>query len=232
MSNQTKTTALDRQETSLTDKMLESINEAVGQPVDGRRIVEILVQRRLLSINMFTWMLDNLICAMDDDEAREIAIGILREEYAGPNHRYEFLMEIVDLGLTRRDVLRRKPSKVTEDVMRGIARLTVELIEASDLERLTFLRFFAEILPGHEFAHLLDIMVEHEMIVANDSRFLRPHVNYDVVGNKEALSHAEQYRAQIEQLIEKGGDRKAVTKILRRSCDLRLRFYSQFAGTN
>ncbi len=217
-----------KQEAALTGQMVAAIDRAVGSPVNARRIVDILIQRRLLSINLFTWMVDTLLCAMEGDEARDIAIGILREEYAGPNHRYEFLMEIVALGIQRRDVLRRKPSPVTKQVMKRIGRVTLRLVDASELERLIFLRFFGEILPGHEFAHLLCIMQDQQMIEAEKSRFLWPHVNYDVIGHDEALSHADQYLIHIERLLGDIDDRAAVATLLQDACDIRLLFYSQF----
>ena len=199
------------EEEAYAKEVTRAIDAAAGPAVDRRRIVEILIQRRLLSINMFTWMLDNLICAMDDDEVREIAIGILRDEYAGPNHRYEFLKEIAGLGIPRRDVLQCKPTSVTRKVMKAIAAKTVELIDGTDLERVAFLRFFAEILPGQEFARLLEIMEEQGMLHPDRSVFLRPHVGYDVVGVKGHPSHAEQYRDHIDRLIAAGGDRSAVS---------------------
>lgn len=220
---------VERQEIAFRDEMLAAIDVASGASDDRRRMINILVQRRILSIDMFTWMVDHLICAIDDDEAREIAIGILRDEYCGPNHRYEFLMEIVQLGVTKRWVLRQRMSATTREVEKRIRKVTKYLIDATELERLAFLRFFSEVLPGQEFAHLLAILQNRKMIDPAASRFLRPHVNYDVVGIEDSLSHADQYRLHVARLLEQRSDLDLVERMLREARDIRILFYSQFA---
>src|SRR4051812_42905588 len=107
---------VERWEIAFRDEMLRAIDAAAGPPEDRRRIIDILVQRPLLSIDMFTWMVDHLICAIDDETVREIAVGILRDEYSGPNHRYEFLMEIAQLGVSKRWVLQQRTSTTTREV--------------------------------------------------------------------------------------------------------------------
>ena len=208
-------------------ELSSAIDAAVGEPPDPTRIRDVLVQRRLLSIHSFTWMMDNLICALDGDDAREVATGILRDEYAGPNHRFEFLKEIEALGHSRRDILECPPTPTTREAIKRIIRYTVSLTKASELRRLVFLRFFAEVLPGNEFAQIFDHALSIKLLSAERSRFLWPHIQFDVLGH-EQLSHAEQYQHLILGELNGETDESEAAEVMRWCCDLRLAFYGQF----
>lgn len=188
--------------------------------------VDILQQRRLLSLEQFTPMMDRIICATLTDDVRKIAEGILREEYGLHNHRYLFFKELRNLGVAREDIIEAKTTKTTEEVMARVEALVQRIQSTTEIERLVFLRYFAEVMPGHEFSQLSNLLHNSGLLLREDQVFLYPHVEYDVIG-KHGASHADQYLPIIAKVF-RPGDEGLIRRLIEESTDIRIHFYSQF----
>lgn len=212
-----------------TDRFMEFLeNRSAPVPANREVLIGVLKQRRLLSLDLFIWTLDRMICALECDQAREVAMGILREEYAQANHRYAFFLELRRLNVSRRVLIESRPTETTRSVMDQIVAMVHDLEAGGDLQRLIFLRFFAERLPGHEFSFLCKRLEQVELLSRAESRFLHPHYQFDITGEGGA-SHADQYLESITLLLDGADALAKATTILNRSVEIRCDFYRQFA---
>jgi hypothetical protein len=209
--------------------------------VDNKFLIEVLHQRRYLALH-FTLFCDIIICALEDETARGVAVDIVRAEYIGSNHREDFVREIMSvraamsLGSDRRDVVTHPISEESKRTVSSAIDLAFDAAKAeSDLARLVTLHFFGEVTPSHEFKRLFLALERRKLLDRDGSVFLYPHVIYDELGRVDsdgegALdAHAARYLSCIAPHLVAPGAWTIVEAWMRRIMQLRLAFYSQFS---
>ncbi len=121
------------------------------ETIDDDAFREILLQRRFVSL-MFPVMYDLGIDGLTEPVAVKVVREILREEYPDPSgetpsHREDLVADLLTLGATRAQVLGARPSAVTQSVIEGSFALLAEAsVSATDLELMTIIRFWGEVL--------------------------------------------------------------------------------------
>ncbi len=208
--------------------------EDIGQDA----FLEILLQRRFLSL-MFPVMYDVGIDGLTDPTAIKVVREILREEYPDPSgetpsHREDLVADLVTLGATRAQVLGSRPTAVTGAVIEGSFALIAEATErATDLELMTIIRFWGEVLVSVEYGEFWRRMEGRFADAGAVSRFYHPHHHHDgrdplATAGDDAATHSGRLGACLVRLLaaDDGEQRFAATE--ERVLALRLDFYDQF----
>lgn len=193
---------------------------------DRAGVLSILLQRRFLTF-CFTPMCEFLMCALDDEAARQVVASIIGDEYRETNHRLDYLAELEGLGVPRHAIYEEDISASTQKAATQILKSAMELRKAGDLRRLVFLRYMGEVSAGYEFNQLYHRLQDLGALDHRKSRFLEPHIRYDVTGGKEQ-SHADKYRDFIVDRVKSDADWVQVDEVLRQGARIRRLFYQQF----
>lgn len=208
--------------------------EEIGQDA----FLEILLQRRFLSL-MFPVMYDVGIDGLTDPAAIKVVREILREEYPDPSgqtpsHREDLVADLVTLGASRERVLASRPTPVTRSVIERSFALIAEATErATDLELMTIIRFWGEVLVSVEYGEFWRRM-EAQFAAANAvSRFYHPHHHHDgrdplADATDEAATHSGRLGACLVRLLDGEGGEERFAHTEARVLSLRLEFYDQF----
>jgi len=208
------------------------------EQIEEAAFLEILLQRRFLSL-MFPVMYDVGIDGLTDPTAIKVVREILREEYPDPSgetpsHREDLVADLVTLGATRAQILAARPTAATQAVMEGSFAVLAEATErATDLELMTIIRFWGEVLVSVEYGEFWRRM-EGEFSAADAvSRFYHPHHHHDgrdplATAGDDAATHSGRLGACLVRLLDgdDGEQRFAATE--GRVLALRLDFYDQF----
>lgn len=200
--------------------------------------LEILLQRRFLSL-MFPVMYDIGIDGLSDPTAIKVVRGILREEYPDPSgetpsHREDLVADLLTLGATRAQVLTSRPTAVTKAVIERSFALVAEATEGdSDLELMTIIRFWGEVLVSVEYGEYWRRMDAQFGAAGAVSRFYHPHHHHDgrdplSTAAEDSATHSGRLGAWLVPLLDgrDGEERFAATEA--RVLALRLEFYDQF----
>ncbi len=208
--------------------------EEIGQDA----FLAILLQRRFLSL-MFPVMYDVGIDGLTDPIAIKVVREILREEYpdpsgATPSHREDLVADLVTLGATRAQILASRPTPVTQSVIERSFALLAEATERdTDLELMTIIRFWGEVLVSVEYGEFWRRMKAQFAAADAVSRFYHPHHHHDgrdplATAGDDAATHSGRLGACLVRLLDgaDGDARFAATEA--RVLALRLEFYDQF----
>ena len=208
--------------------------EQIGQDA----FLEILLQRRFLSL-MFPVMYDIGIDGLTDPTAVKVVREILREEYPDPSgetpsHREDLVADLVTLGATRAEVLASRPTEVTRSVIdRSFALLAEATQGDGDLELMTIIRFWGEVLVSVEYGEYWRRMAGRFAAAGAASRFYHPHHHHDgrdplATAGEDSATHSGRLGACLVRLLagEDGEQRFAATEA--RVLALRIEFYDQF----
>ena len=200
--------------------------------------LEVLLQRRFLSL-AFPVMYDIGIDGLADPAAVKVVREILREEYPDPSgetpsHREDLVADLVTLGATRAQVLACRPTPVTRSVIeRSFALIAAAAELDSDLELMTIIRFWGEVLVSVEYGEYWRRMERRFAAAGAASRFYHPHHHHDgrdplASSGDGAATHSARLGAILVRLLgEEGGEERfAATEA--RVLALRLEFYDQF----
>lgn len=214
-------------------RVFEQVAE-IGQDA----FLEILLQRRFLSL-MFPVMYDVGIDGLSDPAAIKVVREILREEYPDPSgetpsHREDLVADLVTLGATRAQVLASRPSPVTRAVIEHSFALIAEATEReTDLELMTIIRFWGEVLVSVEYGEFWRRM-EGQFAAADAlSRFYHPHHHHDgrdplAVATDASATHSGRLGACLVRLLDGDGGEERFAQTEARVLALRLEFYDQF----
>lgn len=200
--------------------------------------LEVLLQRRFLSL-LFPVMYDVGIDGLTDETAIRLVREILREEYPDPSggtpsHREDLVHDLVALGATREEVLRCRPSPVTAAVIeRTLALMGDAAARRSDLELMTILRFWGEVLVSVEYGEFWRRMRAGFERAQTASRFYHPHQHHDgrdplATAVESSPTHSGRLGACLVRLLVDDGAQERFAETERRVLDLRLEFYDQF----
>lgn len=196
------------------------------------------MQRRFLSL-LFPVIYDIGIDGLTDPTARTLVREILREEYpdasgATPSHREDLVSDLIALGATRSQVLRTRPTAVTAAVIEETLALILEAAAAqSDVQLLTILRFWGEVLVSVEYGEFWRRMAERFDSAGVASRFYHPHHHHDgreplSTASQSSRTHSGRFGACLVRLLADGGGAEQFARTEQRVLAPRLRFYDQF----
>ncbi len=197
-----------------------------------------LVQRRFLSL-MFPVMYDIGIDGLTDPTAVKVVREILREEYPDPSgetpsHREDLVADLVTLGATRAQILASRPTLVTQAVIERSFTLIAEATQRdSDLELMTIIRFWGEVLVSVEYGEFWRRMEAQFAAVNAVSRFHHPHHHHDgrdplATAGDDSATHSGRLGACLVRLLADDGGEQHFAATEARVLALRLEFYDQF----
>jgi hypothetical protein len=200
--------------------------------------VEILLQRRFLSL-MFPVMYDLGIDGLTQPAAIKVVREILREEYPDPSgetpsHREDLVADLLTLGATRAQVLGSRPSAVTQSVIERSFALIAEATQSqTDLELMTILRFWGEVLVSVEYGEFWRRMERRFAAAGTRSRFYHPHHHHDgrdplATAGEDAATHSGRLGACVVRLLGADDGEARFAAAEARVLALRLEFYDQF----
>lgn len=210
------------------------------EQIEPDAFLEILLQRRFLSL-MFPVMYDVGIDGLSDPTAIKVVREILREEYPDPSgetpsHREDLVADLVALGATRAQILASRPTAATRTVIERSFALIAEATERdTDLELMTIIRFWGEVLVSVEYGEFWRRMEARFTAAGTTSRFYHPHHHHDgrdplATAGDDAATHSGRLGGALVKLLDGDGDdgeeRFAATEA--RVLALRLDFYDQF----
>jgi hypothetical protein len=194
---------------------------------DLERMKTVLHQRRHMAY-LFTPMCEYFIASLNSKEASRIVRDIALEEFDGVSHRRDYIDELHRLGDEPSLSLATWPTIRTALTMIRVWWTVLRIARGNDLERLVFLRYMGEVSTGQEFAEYFFQLEQLGALTSGDSRFLHPHVRYDLQTYGDHEAHAERYLKLIVDRIETEDDWKVVREVIVTAAKLRERFYAQF----
>jgi len=199
----------------------------------------VLVQRRFLSL-AFTMAYDLAIDLLTDEQSKRIARVIVREEYpdntspgSTPSHREDLMTDILALGVPREVLVRSRKSLATAACL----DTTMELIASAgdskhvDVELLTILRFWGEVLVSVEYGELWRRIGP---VLGDKSVFYHPHHVHDAKSRPLAaasplsLTHSDQLGLRLVQLIDSDEARERFRETEEAVVAVKTAFYDQF----
>jgi hypothetical protein len=203
----------------------------------------ILLQRRFLSLS-FTTAYDLAIDLLNDERAIRIARSIIREEYpddkgsgSTPSHREDMKDDILRLGVSRRQLVDSRPSAATVQAITGTMNLIASAggAEHPDVELVTVLRFWGEVLVSVEYGELWRRM-RSRLVVGGENRslFYYPHFVHDAktrplaAASPLSLTHSDQLGVRLSQLAASPEAHAAFRRVESAILDLKTAFYDQF----
>ncbi len=203
--------------------------------------VDVLLQRRFLSL-LFPVVYDVGIDGLADETAIRLVREILREEYpdasgATPSHREDLVADLVALGATRQQVLAARPSAVTLSVIHRSFALIADATEReTDLELMTIIRFWGEVLVSVEYGEFWRRMEDRFAAAGATSRFYHPHHHHDgrepiATASEASATHSGRLGWCLARLLAADGA-AAAEQFARAEAQVlatRMRFYDQFA---
>ncbi len=209
--------------------------ERLTQPA----FLEVLLQRRFLSL-MFPVMYDIGIDGLTDPSAIRLVREILREEYpdpsgATPSHREDLVTDLLALGATKAQILACRPTAVTAAVVeRTFALMADAAARTSDLEVMTILRFWGEVLVSVEYGEFWRRMAPQFEGAGTRSCFYGPHHHHDGrdplgTATDAATTHSGRLGVSLVRLLADDAGEERFVATEERVLALRLDFYDQFA---
>lgn len=198
----------------------------------------ILLQRRFISL-AFTPAYDLTIDLLTDEKSIEIARVILREEYPDdrgpgrtPSHREDMRTDILNLGVSRAELVASRPTQATVDTIAGTMSMICDAgaAEHANVELLTILRFWGEVLVSVEYGELWRRMEP----LLKRSVFYHPHHVHDAKSRPLAaasplsLTHSDQLGMRLSQLAESAGAQQSFVRVEEAILKLKTGFYDQF----
>jgi hypothetical protein len=237
---------IDRHESELENRLREH-RVFHGVLRSKRRIIELLEQRRFLSLE-FTRIYDVLIDAVAHEGAKGVIREIIKEEYSnGASHRERLVHDICLMGTTPLSVLRCRPTRATVKSVVALNRMVYSILNHREptLPALAFIRFWGEALTGIEYEMYWGQWLKHHM--ASDtggalprSEFYWFHFEHDKreaplardvterQNRHRGLNHADQLSAYLVSYVTSERQCDAVKQIDDIALNLKLDFYNQF----
>jgi hypothetical protein len=208
--------------------------------LDQDAFLDVLLQRRFLSL-LFPVVYDAGIDGLSDPAAVRLVREILREEYpdatgATPSHREELVVDLLALGATREQILAARPSAVTARVIEETLALMLDAAATGgDVEVLTILRFWGEVLVSVEYGEFWRRMEGQFEAAGIASRFYHPHHHHDgaeplAAAAESSTTHSGRLGLCLARLLPDGDAAERFAAAERRVLETRLRFYDQFAS--
>ncbi|GAB2983649.1 hypothetical protein [Saccharothrix stipae] len=203
----------------------------------------VLLQRRFVS-HTFTSAYDLAIDLLTDERAVEIARVIIREEYPHdrgealtPSHREDMKTDLLGLGVTWRQFVESRPTEVTEKTNKDTWSLILDAgaAELANLELVTVLRFWGEVLVSVEYGRMWP-RIARRLVVDGENRstFYYPHYKHDAKTHPLAdasplsLTHSDKLGMRLSQLADSPAAWDAFKRVETEILELKTGFYDQF----
>ncbi|ANN18674.1 hypothetical protein SD37_25635 [Amycolatopsis orientalis] len=199
----------------------------------------VLSQRRFLSL-AFTMAYDLAIDLLTDEQSIRIARVIIREAYpentspgSTPSHREDLMADLLALGVPREALVRSRKTLATS----ACIDTTMELIATAgeskyaDVELLTILRFWGEVLVSVEYGELWRRVGP---MLGDKSVFYCPHHVHDAKSRPLAaasplsLTPSDQLGSRLVQLIDSHEARERFRDTEQAVVAIKSAFYDQF----
>ncbi len=180
---------LDQHEESLIEQFRKHPVLSTLKQITQDEFENLLLERRLLALDVFEPMYNRGLCGLEDETAKEIVREIIREEYpiAHPNHREDALSDLMLIGIPKERILAIKPSvqtRAARDVLINLVEyLPYGMVNHTEdnyeLRILTTLRVAGEVLPGIEHQLLWSEIERRYQKTSDQSRYYVPHGSHD-----------------------------------------------------
>jgi len=235
--------ALDKFEDDLIEKLKQHPVLTHLELLAGTDFIAILLQRRFLSL-AFTAAYDLAIDLLEDEKGLKIARVILREEYPGSegytrSHREDMKEDLLQLGVSRKDLVATRPTPVTIQTITDTLTLISDagLGDCADAGLLTILRFWGEVLVSVEYGELWRRMASSLTREGkNQSLFYYPHHVHDAKTHPLATAsllsttHSDQLGIRLRQLLKSDREKKLFMATEEDVLLLKMQFYDQFTS--
>lgn len=195
----------------------------------------VLLDKRMQALHGFEPFYNTAICSLENEEAKQIARGIVLEEYpAGqPNHREDAVYDLISIGIPRERILRTELSEGTKSSISALLELvTYDGSGHYDVRAVTALRVAGEVLPGEEFLAICNELERRYNFTKDKSRFYWPHLGHDQKTTplgEYGTSHADRFGKVLAQIATSEAKLQVATKSMNDSCEARSIFYGQFS---
>lgn len=223
---------IERYEQEVIDRFREEIDLT---RLSNTEFENILLQKRLFSLEFFERFYNTTLCSLENEEAKAIARGIIRDEYPEdmPNHREDAVYDLIQIGLDKDTILRTEltaGTKATIDAMLGLVKYNHE--PHYDMRSVTALRVAGEVLAGEELEIICEELERRYGLTKEKSAFYWPHVEHDKktgpVGYK-GTSHSDRFGELLAILVKSETDLEIVKSTIDDSYKARSKFWKRFA---
>lgn len=191
----------------------------------------LLLQKRHLSLT-FTPLYDRALCALVDEEAKDVVRDIVREEYVTSNHREDLVQDLLTIRIPFRKIHQTKATPTTEKTIeRTLRSVTYRHDYTNDIRILAALHMTGEILPGLEYGVIVPELEKRYGLTAEKSVFYYNHLAHDpkrVVLGESGQTHADRIGAVLGRLILYWEDALPAMKTIEEAYKIRTVFYEQF----
>lgn len=222
------------------------IGRFVRHPVLGHleelsnyKFEEVLLQKRIFSMDFFERFYNSAICGLESEEAKEIARGLIREEYpkSGPNHREDAVYDLLKIGLSKGRILGSVPTRETETAINNLIGIVAYKPTESgkdksyDLRAIVAMRFGGEVLAGEEMALLWKQLQQRYGLIEADSKFYLFHAMHDkkyVEAGKLGPSHSDRFGKVLKNAVNSDANLELAVKVMNDCYLARAGFYEQF----
>jgi hypothetical protein len=209
------------------------------ETVPEETLHEILLQRRFVSL-AFTPAYDLAIDLLTDEQAIRTARVILREEYpegttpgGTPSHREDMVTDLLAVGIDRSALLRSRKSPATAAAVEASLELIATAGESkyADVELITLLRFWGEVLVSVEYGELWRRIGP---VLGRGSVFYYPHLVHDaksqplVAEPAQSQTHSDQLGLRLVQLLDSPEAQQRFRVIEQATIGIKAAFYDQF----
>lgn len=200
---------------------------------------EVLLQKRIFSLEFFERFYNRAICGLESEEAKEIARGLIREEYPkiGPNHREDAVYDLLKIGILKERILGSVPARETETAINNLIDIVAYKPTESgkdksyDLRAIVAMRFGGEVLAGEEMAMLWKQLQQRYGLTESDSKFYLFHAQHDkkyVEAGKMGQSHSDRFGKVLKGAVNSDNNLRLAAKVMNDCYLTRAGFYDQF----
>lgn len=208
------------------EAFLQTFRESSGIPhlarLTNSGLENTLLQRRFLSL-AFTPFYDIAIGGLEDEEAKQVARELIREEYPrnAPSHREDLAADLLRIGLTKERILSSRPTPQTLQTIEGLFGLVSFYDRNYDIKVLGALKFAGELLVVEEYKAIVAELQKRDILRPQDSKFYVLHMEHDD-------EHSNRFNRILNRLIRTYKQLEIYTQSAERACDVKARFYRQF----
>src|SRR3989344_1574008 len=229
-------TELNQLENSLIEKFKSHKTFRAMEQMGRKQFLDVLLQKRFHSL-AFTPLYDIAIDGMENEQGKQIAREILREEYPAKmkSHREDLVEGLTKIGVPKKEIMNTAPSEQTISTLKELfAMLKIEEPQDSyDVKALTILRFWGEVLVSEEYSFFIK-KLSLTGLPKEKSRFYWPHYVHDKKKvelddtKSEKRTHSDRLTLILQKLLNSEEKLKLAAKTEEQILKIKEKFYSQF----
>jgi len=228
---------LDKYEDSLIDEFRSHPVFVSLSSFRNKEFEEILLQRRFLSIKVFTPFCDMAIDGLNDEKSKKLVGWLIREEYPlnEPSHRENLVSDLVKIGLAKEEILSSMETSKTKKIIEKLFSLVSKHSKNNDVRLLAILRLAPEMLVAEEYKFFVPEIKRRYLLNSKDLVFYTPHVEHDQkkqpLSNNKKLSggsHSDKIGFELCRLIDSEEKFLIAKKAMKDTLKAKYGFYNQF----